>query len=239
MGEILIGTSGWSYDHWDGVFYPKGLSSQKRFDYYTREFNTVEINYSFYRLPAEKSFLKWRESSPDDFAFALKATRSITHHGKGSSYLAHLLVKRAKLLEDKLGPILFQFPPAFKRGEENALRLLKLIPTGVRVAVEFRDPQWHVEETFQLLRERGIGYCVVSAPGFEPVFRATCDFAYLRLHGARSWYKSSYSETELKRFADQISGFSGEGSDVFVYFNNDYRGFAAKNALKLKQMLDV
>lgn len=239
MGEIWVGTSGWSYDHWDGVFYPKGLPPQKRLDHYTREFSTVEVNYSFYRIPGEKSFLKWRESSPDSFTFALKASRSITHQDKRSSYLAHLFIKRAKLLEDKLGPILFQFPPTFERDEENTLRLLKLVPTGVRAAAEFRNPVWHSEDTFQLLRERGIGYCIVSAPGFEPIFRATCDFAYLRLHGAGSWYKSSYSDGELAEFAEEVSQFARDGLDVFVYFNNDYRGFAPRNALKLKQILNL
>ena len=237
MGDIRIGTSGWSYDHWDGVFYSKGLSAKSRLDYYAQKLDTVEVNYSFYRLPGEKSFLKWRESTPEGFVFALKASRSITHQKKGSSYLAHLLLKRAKLLEEKLGPILFQFPPTFEKNEENTLQLLKLIPTGVRAAVEFRNHLWHSDETLQLLKERCIAYCIVSAPGFAPIFRATCDFTYLRLHGSKSWYRSSYSKSELERFADEVSNFAREGLDVFVYFNNDYQGFAVRNALKLKEML--
>lgn len=237
MGEVLIGTSGWSYDHWEGILYPKGLSSQKRLSYYMKEFDTVEVNYSFYRIPTEKSVLRWRESSPEDFTFALKANRGITHLNKSPDYLSYLFVKRARLLEAKLGPILFQFPPTFERNEENISKLLKLIPRGIRAAVEFRNEEWHKEETFQLLKERAIAYCIISAPDFDPHFRATSHFAYLRLHGSKSWYSSSYPNAELTRFAKEIQSFVEDGLDVFVYFNNDHRGFAVSNALKLKKIL--
>lgn len=239
MEKIYLGTSGWSYDHWEDIFYPRGLSTSERLDFYIRHFNSVEVNYTFYRIPSEKSIIQWKESTPDYFKIALKANRKITHlRDRSSRYLSHLFAKRAKLLEEKLGVILYQWPPEFEPSQNHISDLLDLLPKETRVAVEFRNPLWHKRETLEFLKEKGIGYCIMSAPGFEPIFEATTKFIYFRLHGSQLWYSSSYKDRELNLFAERIIGFWRAGLDIFIYFNNDQHGYAVKNALKLKEILE-
>jgi uncharacterized protein YecE (DUF72 family) len=229
---LYIGTSGWDYPHWDKVFYP---DKRSRFEFYKKKFNTVEVNYTFYHLPDEKTLEKWRENAPSDFRYSLKASRLITHtdNRKSALYLTHLFIKRAKILSEKLGCILFQFPPNFGYDIDCLQIYLDRIPRDIRAVFEFRNKDWHRGEVFELLRERGLGYCIISAPNFSPIMTSTSDFIYMRCHGSKKWYASSYSDEELSLFAEGLLQFLEKGVEVYVYFNNDAMGYAPFNALSL------
>ncbi|MEW6686786.1 MAG: DUF72 domain-containing protein [Candidatus Edwardsbacteria bacterium] len=239
QGKIYIGTSGWVYEHWDGLFYPTGLSSEGKFAYYQEFFNTVEVNYSFYRLPSEKAIAHWKEITPPDFVFSLKASRNITHRGKleKSGYFLRMFLNRVKPLGEKLGPILFQFPPNFKKDKDRLINFLNLLPSGLRTTIEFRNDSWNNPEIFDLLKEKMVAYCIISAPQLETRLEITALFVYIRLHGAKAWYASCYTDSELKWWAKKIKEILSDGLDVYIYFNNDFRAYAVKNALKLKEIM--
>lgn len=236
---IAIGTSGWEYDHWTNVFYPNNLKRNKRFEYYTTFFNTVEVNYSFYRIPKETTFSKWRKHSPDKFIFSLKASRYITYSKKPKtvSYTLYLFSKRAYLLGEKRGPILIQFPKRYKKDTMALVSLIAFLRNDYRWALEFRDESWFDEEVYKILRNKNIALAFIDSPDINTPTIQTADFVYFRLHGRKIWYASSYTQKELKEISKKIKFFSNEGRDVYVYFNNDYRGYAVKNALYLKKIL--
>lgn len=235
MGKLLIGTSGWSYDHWKGVFYPDNIPRSRWFSHYVNNFSTVEINYSFYRLPAASTIEKWRTETPRGFTFAMKASRYLTHVKKlnvGKENVA-AFIERVRGLNEKLGPILYQLPPQQKKDLRKLESFIRLLPGGMRHAVEFRDDSWIAEETFSLLSEHGICYCIVSAPRLQCERRVTAPFVYIRMHGTENWYRSSYSDGELGGWAGYICGILRDGLDVYIYFNNDHRAYAVRNAKTL------
>jgi len=240
--KVFIGTSGWHYKHWlGGVFYPAGTTGSGMFEFYARHFNTVEINNSFYRLPTAKTFDAWRESSPRDFVFAVKASRFITHmkklkDPKRTSEKFFLVANR---LENKLGPILFQLPPRWKLNTERLAEFLEALPREHRYAFEFRDESWLVPEVFRLLRKYNAAFCVHDFEEMKIPIEVTADFAYLRFHGPTSAkYWGSYSKAELRKWAQRIDGWRAELSAVYVYFNNDPEGAAVRNALTLKELVN-
>ena len=240
--KIFIGTSGWHYKHWlDGVFYPAGTTGAEMFEFYARHFNTVEINNSFYRLPTAKTFDAWRESAPGDFVYAVKASRFITHmkklkDPKPSSEKFFLVVDR---LEKKLGVILFQLPPRWKLNLDRLAEFLEALPDEHRYAFEFRDESWLVPEMFQLLRKHKAAFCIHDFADMKMPVEVTADFAYIRFHGPTSAkYWGSYSDAQLRKWAERIDSWRRELSAVNVYFNNDPEGAAVKNALTLKRQLD-
>jgi uncharacterized protein YecE (DUF72 family) len=239
---IFIGTSGWHYKHWlDGVFYPAGTTGAEMFEFYARYFNTVEINNSFYRLPTAKTFDAWRESAPRDFVYAVKASRFITHmkklkDPKPSSEKFFLVVDR---LEKKLGVILFQLPPRWKLNIDRLAEFLEALPVEHRYAFEFRDESWLVPEMFQLLRKHKAAFCIHDFADMKMPVEVTADFAYIRFHGPTSAkYWGSYSDAQLRKWAERIDGWRSELSAVYVYFNNDPEGAAVKNALTLRERLE-
>ncbi len=248
-GKLYIGTSGYSYPHWEnGVFYPKGLPKSGQLEYYAWHFNTVEMNYPFYRLPSSKSFSIWKETVPKDFVFAIKVSRYITHvkylHRVKTAWKTFF--KRALHLEQKLGPFLFQLPPSFKANKENIQRLedfLKILrgrtssggPTSknLKFAFEFRHKTWCDKKIYDLLKKYKMAWVIANSPCYPRADVTTADFVYIRMHGGKVLYTSNYSEKELKDWAEKIKGYFKKGLDVYVYFNNDACGYAIDNAKSL------
>jgi len=239
MGQVRIGTSGWTYDHWKGVFYPAGLSPRRWLGYYTREFSTVEVNATFYRLLAESIFAVWRWRVPDGFLFGLKASRPITHLKKLLDVEEELdrFLSRAKLLGDRLGPLLFQLSPRWEVDVKRLRALLSLLPKRFRCAFEFRDQSWLTEAVYEALAEHGAALVRSSAPRFPDADVITADFVYVRMHGDQKTYASKYSEATLKLWADRSEEWCSEGRGVFIYFNNDLHGYAVEDARSLRQLV--
>jgi uncharacterized protein YecE (DUF72 family) len=237
--RCFIGTSGWYYRHWVGPFYPQGLLKEQLLPYFAQSFNTVELNNTFYRLPKEATVGSWHKKAPPDFVFAVKVSRFITHIKRLTNLGASLklFLKRVYLLKEKLGPILYQLPPSMKMDNKRLAGFLKRLPPKQRNVVEFRHQSWLNKEVFDLLRKFNTAHCIVSMPDFPTAIETTADFIYIRMHGGSRLYRSNYPLAELKPWAARIKKFLKSGLDVYVYFNNDARGFAVKNALKLKELL--
>ncbi|MGY1814481.1 DUF72 domain-containing protein [Blastococcus sp. SYSU D00820] len=238
MAAVHVGTSGWSYDHWDGVLYPPGTPSRDRLAHYVRRFGTVELNASFYRWPRTATFAGWRSRLPPGFQLSVKAPRGLTHAKR--LYAPEAWVERMTAawheLGDKRAVLLLQLHPAHARDDARLEYLLRLLPEWMRVAVEFRHPSWHTDEVFALLERHGAAYCVMSGAGLPCVLRATAPFVYLRMHGPdeRHLYAGSYPDADLRWWADRIGEWRGQGRDVYAYFNNDGHGHAVRNAETLR-----
>lgn len=239
MAELFIGISGWSYAEWAGKFYPAEIPKNRWLEYYCHQFATVEINASFYRLPKETTFQKWRETAPKDFIFAVKASRYITHIKKLNDPVesADLFLTRVRLLGDKLGPILFQLPPNLKVKLDELEQILQSRPKELRYCFEFRHTSWFCKEVYDLLRQYNTALCIADSPKFPLVIQRTSDFSYFRLHGSRILYRSRYSSEELKTWAERVQRYLDEGADVYVYFDNTDGGHATTNALELVSLL--
>ncbi len=231
--EIRIGTSGFYYEHWKGVFYPEDLPKSRFFEYYCRYFDTVELNSTFYHLPKAKTIEHWRSKSPDGFLFALKAYRAITHYKRLVDVEDELyrFLHLVKPLRPKLGPILFQLPPSLHKDLNVLESFLHLLPPSYRFAVEFRHRSWYEEEIFDLLRKFGVALCIHDFGKKQTPLEVTSDFVYIRFHGPSGRYRGSYDDEVLREWAKKIVAFE---RDVFCYFNNDYEGNAVKNAFTLK-----
>jgi len=238
MSQIRIGTSGWTYSHWKGVFYPPGLSERRWLEHYAAEFDTVEVNATFYRLLVESTFEGWQRRSPQGFVFALKASRAITHYKKLADCEQELssFLSRADLLADRLGPLLFQLPPRYPVDPARLRDFLSLLPPRYRCAFEFREASWLCQPVYKILGQHGAAVVRVSAPRFPDADVVTADFVYLRMHGDRTLYSSKYSEETLKRWADAIAQWAAAGRDVYVYFNNDAHGYAVEDARALRSL---
>jgi len=237
--KYYIGTSGWVYRHWRDVFYPSKLAQSKWLEFYTRHFPTVELNNSFYRLPTEKAFSNWRDTSPEGFVYAVKGSRFITHikRLKDVQEPVETFLGRARHLGQKLGPLLYQLPPNMHRNDERLDAFLALLPKGLRHVVEFRHESWLDEGVFDILRRHNVGFCVFDMPDLPCPLVATADFAYIRFHGSTGLYWSCYSDEELEDWAQKISGLGKKLDTVYIYFNNDAEGFAIKNARTLGEKL--
>lgn len=241
-GSVFIGTSGWNYKHWaHGRFYPEGLSPKDWLAFYARKFGTVELNNTFYRLPAAETFARWAATVPDDFIFAVKASRFITHMKrlKEPEESVRLFLSRASRLGRKRGPLLFQLPPRMKAAPERLRALARLLKRrkGLRVALEFRDESWLTEEVYGLVESAGWTVCLADAPEFQREIPPVGPFCYIRRHGATARYRSRYSDEQLALDARFAASLAKKGKDVYVYFNNDAEGHAVDNALTLKSMI--
>ena len=237
--ELRIGTSGWVYRHWRALFYPAGLTAEQFLPHYAARFDTVEVNYSFYRLPPREVFVAWREATPPDFVFAVKASRYLTHMKKlrdSAEPLARLLAN-AEGLGPKLGPILFQFPHNWACDLERLRGFLPLLPTSHRYAFEFRNASWLVPEVYAALAAHGCALCIPDSPTLPQDRRLTADFTYVRMHAGRT--SAKYADEELAEWAGWLARVTAEGLDAYVYFNNDVSGYAVENALRLREMLGV
>ena len=237
-GQIHIGTSGWNYKHWLGAFYPEKFPAKQMLAFYAEHFDTVEINATHYHLPDFSSFDNWRETVPDDFVFAVKASRFTTHMKKLKSPKASTekFFVRAAKLRNKLGVVLFQLPPRWKVNVERLEHFLDAMPRGYRYTFEFRDESWFEDEVYDLLRKHNVALCFYHQMGYDSPQEITADFIYVRLHGTDSKYGGSYPDNALKQWARRIRRWRKDSRDVYFYFNNDPEGHAIKNALALKQM---
>ncbi len=236
---LRIGTSGWVYKHWRGIYYPESLLQREWFSFSAREWNTCEINNSFYRLPSEAAFDAWREQAPPGFLYAVKASRYLTHMKKLSDpeEPLHTFFERANHLGPTLGPILYQLPPHWKLNLDRLAYFLSVLPKGYTHVVEFRDQSWMTDEVFTLLEQFGVAHCIHDMHPLDVPVRVTAPPVYVRFHGDH--YAGDYSLDMLKTWAERIARWNQEGLDVFVYFNNDVGGFAVKNARELKELLRI
>jgi uncharacterized protein YecE (DUF72 family) len=237
--DIRIGTSGYHYKHWVGPFYPPKTSAARMLEFYVQHFDTLELNNSFYRLPTIQAFECWRDSSPSNFVFAVKASRFITHNKKlkdPENALENLL-PRAEHLRKKLGPVLFQLPPKWKANVERLQELLEILPREHRYAFEFRELTWLTPEVNRILKKFNAAFCIYELAGYHTPLEITADFSYVRLHGpAAGKYQGSYSEERLRDWARWIRDQAKQLKAIYVYFDNDQAGYAAQNALRLRQM---
>jgi uncharacterized protein YecE (DUF72 family) len=234
-----VGTSGWHYRHWQGPFYPHDLAPDRWLGFYAREFDSVEINASFYRLPTRAAVRAWRAAVPSNFRFALKASRYITHMKKlrapRTSLRAFLGVARA--LGGQCGPLLFQLPPRWGCDTQRLAAFLDALPPGREYAFELRDPGWHQPRVYALLRRHNVAFCIYQLAGFESPHVITADFAYVRLHGPGTQaYGGSYTDAALAAWAAEIRGWR-RLKRVYVYFDNDEAGYAVRNTATLRRLL--
>lgn len=239
MAEYYIGTSGWHYEHWKGLFYPEGLAKANWLKFYAQHFPTVELNNSFYHLPSEKAFVNWRESSSEGFMFAVKVSRFITHikRLKDAEEPLQNFLARAGFLQHKLGPLLYQLPPNMRRDDERLEAFLSILPSRYHHVFEFRHESWIDDNVFQTLRRYNVGLCVFDMPGFTCPVVATADFAYVRFHGSAGLYWSCYSDEELSQWAEKIAELGRGLKTVYIYFNNDAEAYAVANAKTIAQFL--
>jgi uncharacterized protein YecE (DUF72 family) len=238
--DIRIGTSGFHYKHWKGPFYPEKMPAAAMLAFYTQHFDTVELNNSFYRLPSAEAFSAWRDATPANFVFAAKASRFITHNKKLKEPEQALdnLLPRAVPLGKKLGPVLFQLPPKWRVNPERLQNLLAILPSEIPYGFEFRERSWMSAEIFGILREFKAAFCIYELAGYHAPVAITADFTYVRLHGPESGkYQGSYSEQQLSRWARQIESWAKELKAIYFYFDNDQAGYAASNALRLRDMV--
>lgn len=238
---IHIGTSGWSYDHWQGVLYPPETPVHRRLAYYIQRFQTVELNSSFYRWPKPSTFAGWRQRLPHNFLLTVKAPRGLTHAKR--LYAPEVWLDRIKACWHELGEkravLLVQLPPNQACDYDRLAYFLDQIPHWLRVAVEFRHPSWQQESIFQLLEQHQTAYCIMSGAHLPCILRATAPFVYVRMHGpdTQHLYGGAYSDNDLHWWADRLHEWASMGKEVFVYFNNDGAGNAVRNAEMLKRFV--
>ena len=209
------------------------------FGFYSQRFSTVEVNNSFYRLPTMTALQHWRDVAPTKFCFAVKASRFLTHMKKLKDPTPGVrkFFRRVETLGRKLGPILFQLPPGWQCNRERLVSFLKTLPRKHRCAFEFRNSTWHTGAIYDVLRRHNTAFCVYELAGFQSPLEITADFAYIRLHGPGGAYQGRYTEKQLGDWAEQIRHWRRRLQDVYIYFDNDQSGYAARNALELKSML--
>ena len=247
LGEVRLGTSGWSYKEWEGPFYPKG--EKKKLTYYSKFFDTVEIDSTFYAYPSAGMILGTIKNTPPGFVFSAKLPKLITHEktldlGRGvrEDLFRFLHLMKPLIEEEKLGPLLIQLPPSFtySGGLGKLEAFLRILPTDVSFAVEFRNKSWlDKEDAFDLLREHNVAITTVDEPLLPPDTTTTADFAFVRWHGRgdRPWYNYRYGEEELQGWSKKVEAISTKTKKVYGYFNNHFRGFAVENGLKMMELL--
>jgi uncharacterized protein YecE (DUF72 family) len=237
---VRVGCSGWNYDDWRGRIYPEGLGKQRWLERYAQEFDTVEVNSTFYRLASRDAVARWVEATPPDFVFAAKASRYLTHVrrlrdiGQG----IERYYERIQPLVDsgKLGPIVWQLPPNFQRDDGLLTKALGELPSGHH-CFEFRHESWFTEPVYKMLRAHNAALVIADHPRWPfQAHELTADWTLVRLHHGHRGRDGNYSQTELDEWAERIADWSTR-VEVLVYFNNDWQGFAPDNALSLKRRL--
>lgn len=231
-----MGTSGWSYPHWDEVFYPKGVKAPKKLNFFSQHFPTVEINTTFYHNPSESTVKNWVTQVPEDFIFSVKANGYITHRKRLKDFQdsTKLFFERIKLFGSKLGPLLFQLPPSFKEDKERLEEFISQLPKKYLCVFEFRHESWFNEEIYKLLKKYHIALCITDIGGKISPEVITADFTYIRLHGPKKSYQGKYSKKELEQWQKRILSYQ---VDTFCYFDNDEKAHAVHDAKRLIDML--
>jgi uncharacterized protein YecE (DUF72 family) len=240
---VHVGCSGWVYPHWRELFYPKGVPQREWLSYYAEQFDTVEINNTFYRLPSPSAVEGWVEHSPPGFTFAVKVSRYLTHIKRltmveqGTKRFYEPL--EALTRSEKLGPLLWQFPPNFHRDLERLSGALAQLPAG-RHAFEFRHESWFTDGVYELLRRHGVALVIgdESSRWISTPHVRTTDWTYLRFHHGRRGRDGNYSDSEIETWARRIAQWRRD-TEVYAYFNNDWQGFAIRNARLLRSKLGV
>ncbi len=234
-GELRIGTSGWHYDHWIGRFYPEKARKADLLSIYTETFDSVEINNTFYQLPSPETLSAWSEQTGEGFLFACKGSRYITHMKKLKDPKESVarFFEVVDALGNKLGPILFQLPPNWRANAERLEAFLDGLPDGHRYAFEFRDESWFAPDVLAALYSHGAGLCIYELGDQRSPLEVTADFVYVRLHGPGEAYQGEYDAGTLAAWSRLISGWRDDGRDVFCYFDNDEKAYAAFNARSL------
>lgn len=243
--KVKIGTSGFSYKDWLGNFYPQFCPQADFLQFYTSRFKTVEIDSTFYGIPSEKTIKKWDKVTPDNFVFAAKFPKTVTHEGKIDSRIEqmNLFIKTMKMLRDKLGPLLLQFPYSFKPEDSGLLyELLDALPKEGKYIVELRNKGWlNIGELFDRLRKDNRAFCLIDHPWMPKLKISTADFVYLRFLGDRKKIESDFSylrderTKDIEFWSNMITEFVKEGKECFGYFNNHYSGHSPSTA---KSMID-
>jgi uncharacterized protein YecE (DUF72 family) len=240
MADIRIGTSGYHYKHWVGRYYPAGTKPAQMLEHYLRDFDTVELNNTFYQLPNESTFDNWREATPPDFLYAVKGSRFITHMIKLKDAQRGLtnFLPRAERLGSKLGPILWQLPPGWKVNVERLEEFLQVLPPEHRYTFELRNETWMTDEVYEVLRRYNAAFCIYELAGYQSPMEITADWTYIRLHGPTHFkYQGSYSDAQLSEWAARIRTWSRKMKAIYVYFDNDDSAYAVENALTLRRLL--
>ncbi len=241
MVKYSIGCSGFLYDSWRGSFYPEELPQKKWLSFYVKKFNTVELNVTFYRLLKKEAFERWHQETPPQFSFTLKGSRFITHIKKLKDVelpLSTFFHTTSPLLE-KLEVVLWQLPPNFVVNLKSLGDFIEAIKQyRVRHVFEFRHKSWINRKVFKMLSESNIAICMADWPEFIDELPLTADFVYIRRHGEAGSYATNYSTEQLKRDAKRIKNYLKLDKDVYIYFNNDALGYAPKNAMELRDILE-
>jgi uncharacterized protein YecE (DUF72 family) len=247
LGEVRLGTSGWSYREWEGPFYPKG--EKKKLTYYSKFFDTVEIDSTFYAYPSKGMILGATRNTPPEFVFSAKLPKLITHEkrldlekGVREDLFKFLHLMKPLIEEGKLGPLLVQLPPSFtySEGLPKLRGFLDVIPTDVSFAVEFRNKSWLKKaDAVDALRERNVAITTVDEPLLPADTTTTADFAFVRWHGRgeRPWYNYRYRQAELQGWTKKVEAIATKTKKVYGYFNNHFRGYAVENTLMMMELL--
>jgi uncharacterized protein YecE (DUF72 family) len=242
---LYIGTSGWSYDHWSDIFYPKEIKPARYLEFYISQFTCVELNSSFYHLPLKTTVTGWMNRTPETFRFCPKLSRFITHQLKLQN-AQEAMQKYFDLFDgmiNRLGPVLIQLPPGLSYDRSLISDFFNLIDENYsryRFAVEVRNKSWINDGFFNLLVQHGIAFVIADSGKRFPCYEAvTAGFVYLRFHGHEQLYASDYSDRDLKLYAGKIINWLCEGREAWVFFNNDFHGFAIKNAQQLKESVEL
>jgi uncharacterized protein YecE (DUF72 family) len=237
---VYVGTSGWQYRHWRRLFYDDRPHDETDLTYFACSFATVEVNATFYRLPEASTFKHWVQETPDDFVFAIKANRYLTHirRLRDPDDAVALMMERARCLGARLGPVLLQLPPTLQRDDDLLARALDAFPAGVRVAVEFRHNSWFDERVACILRERDVALCLADRRSrlTTPAWR-TASWAYVRFHEGRAAPAPCYGRDALGARAGLLASMWPRTADLYVYFNNDTRGCAVRDAATFARMM--
>jgi uncharacterized protein YecE (DUF72 family) len=237
---VRIGCSGWNYPDWRERVYPKGLPARSWLEYYATLFDTVEVNNTFYRLPSRSAVAGWVERTPNEFVFTVKASRYLTHIKRLTDLergVERFYESIEPLVESgKLGPVLWQLPGNFSRNDDRLASALERLPTG-RHCFEFRHASWFAPEVYELLRGRDAALVIGDHPQrpFQTL-ELTAAWTFVRMHHGRRGRNGNYSERELEEWRARIAAWRAQ-VDVYVYFNNDWEGYAVKNAQWLKRRL--
>ena len=237
--DIRIGCSGWVYRHWRGLFYPEGLPQRLWFERYSEEFDTVEINNSFYHLPKPETFDKWREQAPPGFCYAVKANRYLTQAKKllDCEEPIERMMTAVRHLGDRLGPMLYQMPPSMKIDLQRLESFLQLLPDGVASVFEFRNKSWYTDEVLALLDQYGVGFVAHDMKGLVSPRWSSGNLAYVRFHGGLGKYWGRYPDEALLSWTDWLIDQAKSGKWCWCYFNNDIHGHAIEDARTLKSMI--
>ena len=247
--QLYIGTSGWHYDDWTNLFYPPDVTGYHELTFHAKHFNTVENNSSFYRIAGESTYKTWHRMTPDSYKFSMKLNKVITHTHRLAITdevveKTNYILDTTQVLAEKLGAILIQLPASFTYDLERLATFLEFFTTQIRskphhfdIAIELRNKHWFTDELFALLKKYNVALVAGQSSRWPEIRHITADVAYIRMHGPAKLFASSYSDQQLQEWAQYITQLPAQVKRVYVYFNNDFHGYALETAQKLQKLL--